>query len=241
MTSAENTCLGLDGSFLPVAGLVKSSLVDYPGYVSCILFVPGCNYNCFYCHNRPLVSGPYDLLPWDGVLDFLQKRKDQLDGVVITGGEPTLQKGLIPSIRAVRRLGYKVKLDTNGSSPEVVDELLKAGLCDYFAVDYKAPKDRYEEICGRGAKPVLQTIDLLKKSGVDFEARTTVIPQLTPEDLLLMAQELPSLPRYVLNPYRPPKVFLPEDEAKIAKKPYTAAEIAAFALAVGPFQPNVTA
>lgn len=225
------------------AGIVKSSLIDYPGFVSCVLFVPGCNYDCFYCHNRHLLDGQHQMLDPAGIEDFLKKRAGLLDAVVITGGEPTLQPDLLQYISGLKKLGYKIKLDTNGSSPEVVARLLESGLCDYYAVDYKAPAARYAEICKRGASaaPVLKTIGLLANSGIAFEVRTTVIPQLSPEDLIAMAKELPPLKRYVLNRYRKPENFPPHEWRLIDAKPYTKAEISAFAKLIKPYQPNTVA
>ncbi|NLI21830.1 MAG: anaerobic ribonucleoside-triphosphate reductase activating protein [Clostridiales bacterium] len=224
------------------AGMVRASFVDDPGQIACVLFVPGCNYDCFYCHNRPLLSGPQQRIPEEEALAFLQKRVGRLDSVVVTGGEPTLQPGLIPFLRKAKALGYRLKLDTNGSRPDVVAQVLETGLCSYFAVDYKAPASRYAELC-RGdadAAATLATLELLRTAGVDFEARTTVIPQLTPEDLLRMARELPPLPRYVLNPYRRPACYRPEDEALVARTPHTPGEIAQMAERVRAVQPNVT-
>jgi len=228
---------------MTVAGLVKSSLVDYPGKVACTLFVPGCNYSCFYCHNRQLIDGTYEVLDLDTVESFLKKRAGLLDGVVITGGEPTLQPDLVPFIKKIRRLGYLVKLDTNGSSPETVKWLLSERLCDYYAVDYKAPAGRYREICGRAAdvRKTLETVSLLLQTQVPFEVRTTVIPQLSEKDLLIMAKELPVLPRYVLNRYRKPEKYLPAEEDRISQTPYTQKQISAFAEVVRPYQPNVSA
>jgi pyruvate formate lyase activating enzyme len=139
-------------------------------------------------------------------------------------------------------MNYLLKLDTNGSRPEIVETLLKTGLCDYFAVDYKAPQKRYTEICGRGADAgkVLDTIGLLQKAQVDFEVRTTVFPQLTEADLLTMAAELPQLPRYVLNRYRKPETYLPEDEQRVNQPPYTPKQVEALAEQVRKLQPNVT-
>ena len=225
-----------------IAGLVKSSFVDYPGLLACVLFVPGCNFDCFYCHNRPLLGNAPPNLPLDGVMAFLKKRVGQLDGVVVTGGEPTLQPDLLPFLRELKALGYRVKLDTNGSSPQVVKQALEQNLCDYYAVDDKAPQGRYHEICGGGADAdtVLSTISLLLEANADFEVRTTVIPQLSQEDLLQMASELPAVPRLVLNPYRKPDTWKPCDEARVSQTPYTQAEIAAMAEALRPLQPGVT-
>ncbi len=224
-----------------IAGMVKSSLVDFPGLVAGVLFVPGCNYDCFYCHNRSLLeNGPEPIDP-ELVNAFLIKRSGFLDGIVITGGEPTLQPDLIPFIRSLKTLGYRVKLDTNGAKPQIIKEVLESGLCDYFAVDYKAPSSRYAEICGCNAsgRAVLETIETLRRHHASFEVRTTVIPQLSQNDLLTMAKELPPLPRYVLNRYRPPEIYRGCDRTKIEEKPYTPSEIQGFALQMQKDQPHI--
>ncbi|HWQ77895.1 MAG TPA: anaerobic ribonucleoside-triphosphate reductase activating protein [Anaerovoracaceae bacterium] len=225
-----------------ISGIVKSSLIDYPGLVSCVLFVPGCNYNCFFCHNRSLIDGTHILLSPRYVEDFLQKRADLLDGAVISGGEPTLQNDLIPFMGTLKSFGYRVKLDTNGSRPEIVEEILRLGLCNYIAVDYKAPAEHYPNICGKGtdAKQVIRTIQLLTESNVPFEVRTTVIPQLGGEELMEMAKEIPSVPRYVLNRYKVPDKYLPEDEERIRERPWSSEEMQNLASRVVAWQPNIT-
>ncbi|WP_313562460.1 anaerobic ribonucleoside-triphosphate reductase activating protein [Ruminiclostridium cellobioparum] len=223
-----------------IAGMVKSSLVDYPGMVSCVLFTPGCNFDCFYCHNRSILEGTHEVLSTGYVESFLRRRAGLLDGVVISGGEPTLQPGLIPFIRKIKKSGYKIKLDTNGSSPPTVKQILDNGLCDYFAVDYKAPPAKYEEICGSGAGAgtVKETIQLLVDAGVDFEVRTTVIPQLGKEDLISMSRELPVVPKYVLNRYRLPENYKECDSSRIMEKPYSQEEIKSFSELIKEYQPN---
>lgn len=223
------------------AGIQKSSLVDYPGLVSCVLFTPGCNFDCFYCHNRPLFDGPHEILSNSAVFQFLEKRVGFLDGVVVTGGEPTLQPDLADTLRRIGDLGFRVKLDTNGSHPELVASLLRERLFDFCAVDYKAPAERYREICGPAAdaSKVRETVRLLAKSGRDFEVRTTVIPQLKREDLLLMARELPPVPRWSLNRYRPPEHYRPCDEDRIRETPYTQGQVDAFAEEMASVQPGM--
>ena len=223
-----------------ISGMVKSSLVDYPGLVAAVLFTPGCNYNCFYCHNRWLINGIGDLIDLDVVRQFLSKRAGLLDGVVITGGEPTLQADLIPWMQEIKNLGYKIKLDSNGSSPQVIEDVLTSKLCDYFAIDYKAPAARYAEFCGSNARAetVLETIDMLLSAGANFEVRTTVVPQLLEEDLVQMAKELPIVPRYVLNRYRLPDDYLPSDRSRILETPYTQEQIDGFVDVVHEWQPN---
>ncbi|NLL38242.1 MAG: anaerobic ribonucleoside-triphosphate reductase activating protein [Clostridiales bacterium] len=225
---------------MKISGIVKSSLIDYPGNVACVLFAPGCNFNCFYCHNRRLIEGSENIISPGYIQDFLKKRTGFLDAVVISGGEPTLQPDLSEYIRSIKAMGYKVKLDTNGSSPETVKKLLDEKLCDYYAVDYKAPAKRYEEICGPGADAgrVLKTINLLLSRNADFQVRTTVIPQLQAEDLFSMAKELPVVPGYVLNPYRKPDEYLPRDEDRVSKKPYSGTELKYLCKKVTTFQPN---
>jgi pyruvate formate lyase activating enzyme len=227
---------------MTVSGMAKSSFVDFPGLVACVLFVPGCNYNCFYCHNRSLIDGTHEIMLPGFVEDFLKRRAGMLDGVVVSGGEPTLQPDLIFFMESLKSLGYKIKLDTNGSSPLVVREILTAGLCDYFAVDYKAPYRRYRDICGpmADAEKVLQTIRVLNESGARFEVRTTVIPQLSELDLIRMAKELPQLQRYVLNKYRPPQKYQLCHRDLVNQPPYTQGQIEAFTHIVRPFQPNAT-
>jgi pyruvate formate lyase activating enzyme len=228
---------------MKIAGMVKNSFVDYPARVACVIFTSGCNDNCFYCHNRALIHDAPSAVSEETLFAFLEKRAGMLDGVVVTGGEPTLQPDLIPFLAKVKALGYLAKLDTNGSRPDVVENVLASGLCDYFAVDYKAPQKRYAEICGRGADAgkVLATIGLLLRASAEFEVRTTVIPQLSLADLLTMAAELPRLPRYVLNRYRKPETYLPEDEQRINQTPYTPKQVEALAEKVRAVQPNTVA
>ena len=224
-----------------IEGIVKSSLIDYPKIASCVLFTSRCNFNCFYCHNRDLIQGSGSLIDTDEIFSFLKKRQGLLEGVVITGGEPTLQKDLIPFINKIKELGYKVKLDTNGSNPEIIETILEKGLCDYFAVDYKAPLSKYYEFCSFTGTKVLETIHILLNNKVEFEVRTTVFPQLSLEDLIEMVKELPLLPKYVLNRYRKPEKFLEKDVGKINAQPYTLVELQEFANKLKFYQPNIKA
>ncbi|MFA5006282.1 MAG: anaerobic ribonucleoside-triphosphate reductase activating protein [Candidatus Izemoplasmatales bacterium] len=223
------------------AGMVKSSLIDYPGKIATVLFAPGCNFNCFYCHNRAIIEDIDTLLDPAEVDDFLVRRQGLVDAVVVSGGEPTLNRDLVAIFRRAKELGYLTKLDTNGSNPDAVKRLIDEGLVDYIAIDYKAPVWRYAEICGPEADGnlVLETIVMLLWAGVDFETRTTVIPQLSEKDLIRMAKEMPPVPRYVLNPYRKPKLFRPEDAARIEVPPYPEKTIARMAEVVKLYQPNV--
>ena len=161
-----------------IAGLEKFSTVDFPGSLAAVLFAACCNYRCFYCHNRHILGEP-PLLSEAEVLAFLQKRAGLLDGVVFSGGEPTLQSDLPEWLRRVRALGYKTKLDTNGSRPEVLRALIADGLVDYVAMDYKAPLEGYPSLCGANSAGVPESLALLRGSGVPYELRTTLVPQIT--------------------------------------------------------------
>lgn len=228
---------------MKLAGLIKSSTLDYPGSLSAVLFFSGCNYDCFYCHNRDILHGSGIDMEVSEALAFLEKRKGLLDAVVLSGGEATLQTGLTELARKIKAMGYKVKLDTNGSLPATVNDMLNAGIIDYVALDYKAPWSRYREIAGKNADPerVKETLKLLFDAKIPFEMRTTVIPQLHLDDMLNMAQEVPALPRYVLNAYRIPKSYREEDLFRLKRSPHTPETIRAFAMAIKPYQPNVLA
>lgn len=191
-----------------IAGLDKSSFVDYPGKVAATIFTPGCNLDCFYCQNRHLLGPDQPDSTYDpqAVLEFLRKRRGLLGGVVISGGEPTLQRDLPDFIRDVRALGYPVKLDTNGTRPWILRALLDANLLDFVAMDIKAPLSRYAEIVGRDINldAVSESIDLLLAGSVEYEFRTTFAPQLSTIDILTIATRIHGAKRYVLQQYRPP-------------------------------------
>lgn len=223
------------------AGIVKTSLLDYPGKIATVLFTPGCNYNCYYCQNRSLIEDFNYIVPNDEIEAFLERRVGLIDGVVITGGEPTLHPDLIPYLKKLKTMGYLTKVDTNGSNPEVIQSCIDENSVDYFSIDYKAPIDRYAEICRGESDPdkVLESINLLLRAQKQFEVRTTVIPQLTLADLITMAEELPKVPRYVLNPYNKPIEYLESDQVLIDEPPYSETQIAEFAATVKLYQPNV--
>ncbi|MCL1889505.1 MAG: anaerobic ribonucleoside-triphosphate reductase activating protein [Desulfovibrionaceae bacterium] len=156
-----------------IGGLQKTTLLDFPGKVSAIVFTQGCNFTCPYCHNSELAAGRQEGLSQAGVMAFLEKRRNVLKGVVISGGEPTLHEGLSGFCASLKDLGYAVKLDTNGSRPEVLRELLMAGLLDYVAMDVKAdPEDYPAAICSKATGGnVRRSMALLEESGVRHEFR----------------------------------------------------------------------
>lgn len=191
-----------------IAGFQKCSMVDFPGRVSAVVFTPGCNMNCHYCHNQILLGKAADceLLPVGEVLEFLKRRRRMLDGLVVSGGEPTLQRGLFAFLERIRPLGLEIKLDTNGTRPGTLARLLDRELVDFVAMDLKAPRARYDEICGvkvdMGA--IEESIGILLESGVDHEFRTTFSPLLSGADVLHMARQVRGASRLVLQQYRRP-------------------------------------
>ena len=164
-----------------VLGLNKTTLLDYPGCVAATIFTGGCNFRCPFCHNRGLVVNPPtgQAVSEEEIFTFLQKRKNVLKGVCITGGEPTLQADLPEFIVKVRKMGYRVKLDTNGYKPEVLKGLMEKGLLDYVAMDIKNCPDKYEMMIGIGESfdfhKVEESVDLLLGGKVEYEFRTTVV------------------------------------------------------------------
>jgi pyruvate formate lyase activating enzyme len=232
---------------LRIAGIQKNSTLDFPGCLSAVLFFAGCNYDCYYCHNRRLLKDP-PLVSMEYVISFLRKRRGLLDGVVLSGGEATLQGGLYSFARGLKELGYPVKLDTNGSRPDVLRAMLSGGTVDFVAVDYKAPFRMYDEICGagsRGGAGVSETFDLLRDSGVAYEVRITMIPHITEKKLVEMAESLPRLSRFVLQLYRP---AAPDGALRLVDAnappdvgvPYTPGELHELATVVRYAQPNVS-
>ena len=160
-------------------GLQKLTLLDYPEHVACIIFTMGCNFRCPFCHNNSLVTGNFatlDSISEEEVLEFLQKRKSMLEGVVITGGEPLLHTDIAEFMRKVKALGYKVKLDTNGAFPDRLKALVEAQLVDYVAMDIKNSRELYGRTagCAVDLDNVCESVEYLKSGAVDYEFRTTV-------------------------------------------------------------------
>lgn len=219
-----------------IAGLQKTSTLDYPKKLAAVIFAAGCNYRCFYCHNRSIIGDP-PLIDENEVWAFLEKRKGLLDAVVFTGGEPTLQKDLAWQLNRAKKLGYSVKLDTNGSRPEVLKSVITAGLADYVAMDYKAPAGMYPALCGAGAAGVRESLGILFASGIEWELRTTVVPQLGIAELESMARAVPELPRWYLQLYREQEG---DRETLGDLEPYGPERIREMARALAPLQKNVT-
>ena len=164
-----------------IDGFEELTLLDYPEHLACMIFTRGCNFKCPYCQNSSLIR--YNKEPGkfseEEILQFLEKRKGKLEGIVISGGEPTIQVGLKDFIKKVKELGFLVKLDTNGSNPKVIKELLDENLVDYIAMDIKNDLDNYEVVtdCKVNTKAIKESINLISKSKIDYEFRTTIMKE----------------------------------------------------------------
>ena len=162
---------------MKIGGLIKFTLIDFPGHPAAVIFTQGCNFRCRYCHNPELVY-PHlftEPAPLEEILSFLQRRQGTLEGVVVSGGEPTLHDDLPAFMARIKAFGYAVKLDTNGTRPEMIQELIDKKLVDYIAMDLKAPLEKYALITGTDTNPEILTraMDIIRKSGLAYEFRTT--------------------------------------------------------------------
>ena len=193
---------------MEIYGLNKTTLLDYPEHVAATVFTGGCNFRCPFCHNGGLVTGLGGQLkiPQEEVLSFLDKRKNLLEGVCITGGEPTLQADIIPFVKTVKDLGYLVKLDTNGYRPQVLKKLLDEGLLDYVAMDIKGSKENYGKATGMDSidvSKIQDSVSILKTAGIEYEFRTTVVKGIhTMSEFEEIGQWLAGCRAYYLQQYR---------------------------------------
>lgn len=189
-----------------ISGMQKLTLLDYPGKTAAIIFTYGCNFRCPFCHNALLVTGGCtDTLSEEEVFAFLEKRKGILDAVCITGGEPTLQKDLKQFILKVRSLGYSVKLDTNGTAPDVLEELLAENLLDYVAMDIKNTPEKYSLTAGADVdiNNILKSMEIIKNKAPDYEFRTTVTRELhTEADISAVAELVGRGSKYFLQQFK---------------------------------------
>ncbi len=201
-----------------ISGIQKFTLLDYPGKVACIVFTPGCNLRCGFCHNPEFVLPDHivqikdSFIPEESFFRFLQERSNLLDAVVISGGEPTIAYDLIPFIHKIKAAGFLVKLDTNGNRPDVLKKIINESLVDYIAMDVKSDLDNYQIIAGNTAKPstIAESIDLIKSCTIPSEFRSTIIKELhTPQILKNMAQLVQGAHRWYLQNFRAARTLNP--------------------------------
>lgn len=190
---------------MKIGGIQKTSLLDYPNSISAIIWTVGCNFRCPFCYNKDIVLGNVAIIPEEEVLAFLQKRKGLLESLVISGGEPLMQEDVGEFIKKVKNLGYLVKIDTNGTYPEKLKELIDQKLVDYVAMDVKAPKNKYDKLTGvkTDIEKIEKSIEIIKNSAIEYEFKTTFAPELlTKEDIVEIAKWLEGSKRFYLQQFK---------------------------------------
>lgn len=193
---------------MKIAGLQKTTLLDYPEHVATTVFLSGCNMRCPFCHNAELIDSPVALYEDKSFFQFLEKRKGILDGVCISGGEPTIHQELPDFIRDIKGLGYLVKLDTNGTNPAMLRKLIQDGRIDYVAMDIKSGLSSYEAACGCkiSTDSILESIAILKEELVPYEFRTTIVAELHQrKDMIEIGEMLQGSSKYFLQCFVPSK------------------------------------
>ncbi len=213
---------------MKIIGFIKTSLLDWDGHVVVSIYLPGCNFRCPFCHNRDVVLSPdaFDEIPFPEIEEYIRSNSEFLDGIVVTGGEPTIHKDLPELLRKIKDLGMKVKLDTNGTNPEMLRDVIEAGLVDYVAMDLKAPlNEKYDDLAGVSVDlgRIKSSIEILETSGVEHEFRTTVVPiLLTAQDIEAMAAYIGGTRKFALQQFRPEHTL---DANLSVIKPYSKAAI----------------
>ncbi|MCD6461759.1 MAG: anaerobic ribonucleoside-triphosphate reductase activating protein [Thermoplasmata archaeon] len=222
----------------PVKGFIKTSLLDWDGHIVSTIYLPGCNFRCPFCHNSALVLSPGDMetIPWSEVSAYLMENGDFLDGVCVTGGEPTLHPTLPRLLRTIKDMGLMVKFDTNGTNPDKLKELMEEGLLDYIAMDIKAPLDeRYMKAVGLSTdlEKIEESIRIIMEGNVDYEFRTTVVPGITgPREIEDIARHIEGARRYALQQFVPRNTM---DPAMMDVAPYTPEEVRDMARTAGEY------
>ncbi|PKK86632.1 MAG: anaerobic ribonucleoside-triphosphate reductase activating protein [Thermoplasmata archaeon HGW-Thermoplasmata-1] len=213
-----------------IKGFIETSLIDWDGMITAVIFLPRCNLACPMCHNYGLVKNPekYESAPFEKIECYLKANRDFIDGVVVTGGEPTIYKHLPELCKKLKDLGMLVKLDTNGTMPDIIEKLYSEGLIDYVAMDVKTSleQDKYDLVCGIEGVDldgIKRTIDFLLHSGIDYEFRTTVVPTIMElGDVVKAASCIAGAKKYVIQQFKPENAW---DKRLKGVRPYFAKEL----------------
>jgi len=226
---------------ISIGGYIPTSFLDFPRSAAAVVFLKGCQFRCPFCHNPELVAmnGETKPIPAGQILEDLRKRKNFLDGVCISGGEPTIQPGLIPFLDLIRAEGLKIKLDTNGARPDVLEQVLVSGKADYIAMDVKAPWEKYPFASGwtGDIEAVKKSIFLLLDSKTAFEFRTTLVPGIhSHEDASRIGRMIEGAPLYVLQNFRPGHTLSPDFSGR---DPFPPEFLEAFREMAAPFAEEV--
>lgn len=221
-----------------IKGLQKTTLIDYPDKIACTIFIPKCNFRCGFCYNKDLVLG-YDSLPTiaeQEILDFLEGKRKWLDSVVFTGGEPLLHEELPSFIKKIKEKGFLVKVDTNGSNPKMLKEMVDNKLVDYVAMDIKAPLEKYDKIAGVKAdkEKIKESVDILRRSDVDSELRLTCVPTLhSKQDIEEIGKWLKGNKKMVIQQFQPKKKMI--DTSLLKVNPFSKEELLEFKKILEPY------
>jgi pyruvate formate lyase activating enzyme len=230
---------------MEIKGFVDISLVDWDEKVSSTIFLANCNMRCPFCYNAALVLHPEKLrtIPFEEIAEYLERNREWIDGVVITGGEPTIQSDLLNLCEKIKKLGFMVKIDTNGTNPTLIRELINRKLVDYIAMDIKAPLEegKYYTAVGISTpnllKKILETINILQNSQIDYEFRTTVIPTIHNEkDIEEICQKIKNCKKYVLQNYKTDVETINPDFRNL--KPFSQDELKTFLKTARKIVPN---
>lgn len=205
----------MENKILKFAGMIKNSFVDYPGEIATVVFTCGCNFDCWYCHNRSLIKfnqKKIEVIDEKDVLDFLSKRNKMIDAVVLSGGEPTLHKELKAFLTEIKKMNFKTKLDTNGSNPNVLKELLDNKLLDFVAMDIKTSFEKYSNLVQKkvNSEDLQKSIEILMNSNIDYEFRTTFSPDVTLDDIRSIVHIIKGAKAYALQKYNQPNSKCPK-------------------------------
>jgi pyruvate formate lyase activating enzyme len=209
-----------------IGGIQKTSLLDYPGEVSAIVWTIGCNFRCPFCYNRDIVLGDVKPIPTKEVFSFLEKRNGLLDALVISGGEPLLQDDIFDFCKKIKKMSYLIKIDTNGTFPEKLEDLIEKNLIDYVAMDIKAPRKKYDKLTNVKVdiKKIEESIKILQNSKIDYEFRTTYVPELlTKGDIIEIGKWLKHSKKFYLQQFKPISPMISNDLENIC--PYSEEEL----------------
>lgn len=224
---------------VPIKGFIENSLIEWEGKIVSIIFLPTCNLRCHYCHAPHLVQTPNELesIPVDAVIDKIRQNLGWVDGVVVTGGEPTSHKHLDVFLKSLKDIGIMVRLDTNGTNPRILKDLIARKLLDCVAMDIKAPlqKEKYELVSGVPCiiEDIKESIRIIMESGIEYEFRTTVCPsQLDGDDIEEIAKTIQGARRYILQSFRPNHCL---DTEMLKIEPYSAETLRDFSVCAGKY------
>ncbi len=226
---------------LLIKGLQKTSLIDYPAKIVSTVFLADCNFRCPYCHNPELIENPDELptINEEEIIEHLKNKRKWLDGICISGGEPTIHKKLVDFIKKIKKENFLVKLDTNGTNPEMIKEVLDNKLVDFISMDIKTCLDKYEKVAKVkvNKEDIQKSVDLIRNSKIDYEFRTTILPKLhSEEDIIKMGGWLKGSKKFVLQQFKPGRCL---DKSYEKMKSFTKEEIEKFKKVLEPFFDNV--